>query len=154
MGKEITVTFTVPGQPRGKQRPRLARGGNTYTPRETVAYEKEVRGEYLQRLAKLQEDDPDREMFTRWYTGPVAVTITAYYDIPKSVSKKVRHEIEAGRQLPLKKPDTDNIAKIIIDALNGVAYKDDKQVVILEVEKAYGLPDMPHVEVTLTEWEA
>lgn len=133
MGKENTierwrVEFVVPGDPRGKQRPRLARGGATYTPRETVVYEKEVRAAYYRSLG--------REGYERPHDGPVAVSITAYYGIPKSATKAQREKI-ARDDRPLKKPDVDNVEKIIMDALNGVAYEDDKQVTDALIRKRY-----------------
>ena len=48
---------------------------------------------------------------------------------------------------PIKKPDMDNIAKIILDSLNGLAYLDDKQVTKLVIWKKYG--DIPKVEVNI-----
>ena len=50
---------------------------------------------------------------------------------------------------PAKKPDCDNIAKIILDSLNGIAYADDKQIISLSVEKYYG--DTPKVCLILQE---
>lgn len=82
---------------------------------------------------------------------PLKVKIIAYYDIPQSISKKKRQQMINNEILPTKKPDTDNIAKGILDALNGIAYLDDKQVVKLEVEKHYS--QNARVEVTIEELE-
>lgn len=76
--------------------------------------------------------------------------ITAFFDIPKSFSKKRIEEALEGCISPLKKPDADNIAKIICDALNGVAYKDDTQVVELRVRKIYAAE--PSVSVLIDEF--
>lgn len=73
--------------------------------------------------------------------GAVAVLIAAYFTPPKSDSKKERERKCAGLASCPLKPDVDNIAKIILDGLNGVAFKDDKQVVGLAVSKRY---DMTH----------
>ena len=50
---------------------------------------------------------------------------------------------------PTTKPDTDNIAKSILDSLNGIAYKDDKQIVSLKVDKYY--TEIPSVSVWISE---
>ena len=67
------------------------------------------------------------------------MTIIAYYEIPKSTTKKDRKRIEALDLHPTKKPDADNIAKTICDALNDLAYHDDSQIVMLMVMKRYTL---------------
>ncbi|MEX5590971.1 RusA family crossover junction endodeoxyribonuclease, partial [Pseudomonas urmiensis] len=67
--------------------------------------------------------------------------------IPSSTSKKNRIGMLNGDIYPTKKPDADNIAKAVTDALNGLAYKDDSQIVILSVYKQYG--ETPQVGVTI-----
>ena len=126
------MTFTIPGDPIGKERPRVVKG-HAYTPAKTKAYEDKVRWCFKQAHGKLIE-------------GPVAVAITAYHAIPRKASKAVREAMESGARLPLKKPDADNIAKAICDALNGIAYKDDSQIVALLVFKRFG---EPRVEVNI-----
>ena len=133
------VEFTVPGEPRGKGRPRFRRVGNyvqTYTPDETASYENLVKVEYQNQCAYMF----DRE-------DPLTMQIIAYYGIPKSVSKKKRNQMLDGEILPLKKPDADNVLKVIADALNGVAYHDDVQLVTVHIDRAYA--DVPRVEVTI-----
>ena len=68
---------------------------------------------------------------------PAAVRIEAVYGIPKSYSKKKRERALNGELAPTKKPDADNIAKVVCDALNGVAYVDDTQVIDLRVFKRF-----------------
>ena len=63
------------------------------------------------------------------------MSIKAYFKPNKSMSKK-QYNLLIGTEC-LKKPDSDNIAKIICDSLNGIAYKDDSQVAYLEIEKYY-----------------
>jgi len=133
------IAINIPGKPLGKQRPRMCRSGRTYTPNQTVNYETLV-----------------RELFAIEYpgfvpmSGPVDVTIRAVYAIPKSATKKRLAEIEAGRERPTKTPDVDNIAKIVTDALNGLAYDDDKQIVNLFVGKYYGSAPMVGVVIAET----
>lgn len=67
--------------------------------------------------------------------------------IPASKSKKFKEQALNGLQLPIKKPDVDNVAKIILDSISGIVYKDDKQIVKLTVSKKYS--DIPKVEVKI-----
>ena len=140
----MTITFTVPGSPQGKMRPRVVKRGNfvqTYTPDKTVSYENLVKLMYGQE-AKGRVFDREKSL---------RVLIVALYDIPQSTSKKRAELMRIGEIRPTKKPDLDNIAKIICDALNGVAYHDDAQVVDLKVVKYYS--DTPCVTVTIEEVE-
>ena len=81
--------------------------------------------------------------------APLEVHIIAYYEIPKSISKKKKQEMLEDKIRPTIKPDTDNIAKSILDSLNGIAYKDDKQIVSLKVDKYYA--EIPSVFVEIKE---
>lgn len=138
----MNICFTVPGEPRGKARPKVTRtkAGKslTYTPDKTVAYEELVRQRYLQ--AAGGERFPDGV--------PLALFVRAFYGIPKSTSKRKRAEIAAGACWPTKKPDFDNVFKILCDALNGIAYADDAQIVQASIHKCY-TPCTPHVEVSI-----
>lgn len=133
----MKVQFTVPGKPMGKQRPRVMRSGITFTPKETVNYET---------LVKLAYAQATREMFE----GPLHMEIRAYYEIPKSTSKKKAELMRTNVERPTKKPDIDNIVKIICDALNKVAYHDDSQIVGCEARKFYS--DNPRVEIEIGRW--
>lgn len=73
--------------------------------------------------------------------------IVAVYPVPASYSKRKRVAALAGDLLPAKKPDADNVAKIIADALGGLAYIDDAQITDLSVMKRYG--EQPEVRVKL-----
>lgn len=128
------VEFTVQGEPKGKGRPRFG-NGRTYTPKTTSEYEKTVLSAYVDkyRTSKLK--------------GEIWVQIRAYMGIPKSTPKKRRADM-IGRGV-LKRPDVDNIAKIILDALNGVAYDDDAQITRLIIAKKYA--EVPRVEVKMGE---
>ncbi|WP_415319821.1 RusA family crossover junction endodeoxyribonuclease [Clostridium perfringens] len=125
----------VTGKIRGKARPRICRG-HAFTPKDTVQYEKLVRDCY-----KNQDG--------RYLEGSIKALIIAYYKIPKSYSKKRVQAIRDGLEKPTKKPDADNIAKIILDSLNGVAYKDDSQIIELRVIKSY-TEDDERIEFKLT----
>lgn len=134
----MQVQFKIPGEPKGKGRPRFARRGpyvTTYTPLETASYEDMVRFEYRQAAGDT------------FFEGPVEMRILAAYKIPKNTSKKKRELMHAFKILPQKKPDADNVAKIIADSLNAVAYRDDTQITKLVVERIYA--DEPFVMVKL-----
>lgn len=131
--------FKIQGEPTGKGRPRFTKQGRTYTPKETVTYENWVK-------LCFKEAYP--------YATPTGerlrVHIEAYFTIPKSYSKKRRNACMDSSESPTKKPDCDNIAKIILDSLNGIAYLDDKQVVQLDVKKHYS--DEPCVVVRIEDF--
>ena len=119
--------FEVEGKPVGKGRPRFKRMGNfvqTYTPEKTAEYEKLVRLRFQNAGGVITDK-------------PVKIEIVAFFAPPKSVRKKQKQEMLANLILPTKKPDCDNIAKIVLDALNQIAYKDDSQVIELSVRKQY-----------------
>lgn len=132
------IKLMIPGEPCAKQRPRLGKG-YTYTPQKTVNYETLVRELYI-----LQN-------FRQQLEGELVMTVRAYFTIPKSASKKKAADMVSGRIRPTKRPDWDNVGKIISDALNGLAYHDDSQIVSATVEKWYSLE--PRVEVILMESE-
>lgn len=134
------MKLTVKGEPRGKQRPRFnMRTGSTYTPSETVAYEKAIRAAYYE--AGGNED-------TKCH-GAAALLIKAYYGIPKTAPKSAKDMMLQGLRKPNKKPDIDNVIKIVMDGLSGTAYDDDKQVVEVTAAKAYS--DEPRIEVWINE---
>lgn len=133
--------FVVEGKPVGKGRPRFKRMGNfvqTYTPAATADYEKLVRLRFQNAGGVITEK-------------PVRIKIVACFAPPKATKKKQKAEMLANLILPMKKPDADNIAKIILDALNKIAYKDDSQVIELSVKKIYS--DVAKVCVHIEEIE-
>ena len=131
----MNIQFVIPAAPRGKERPRFAKG-HTYTPKKTRDYEELVRREYIANGGKKLR-------------GPLKVTMFAIFPINASDSKAIRKRKMEGEIKPTKKPDCDNIAKVILDALNGVAYDDDKQIVDLYLQKKYGVAG--RVEVMIGE---
>ena len=136
----MKVKFTVPGEPRGKGRPRFTGiGRKPITPKGTVEYENLVRVEYeRQCLGKRFADDAQLDM-----------RITAYYTIPRSDSKRKQIAKSEHKIRPTKKPDMDNVVKAIADSLNGIAYRDDTQIVDCQIRKFYG--EVPCVVVTIQE---
>ena len=152
-----SVVFGILGDPQGKARPRFARRGklvSTYTPSTTQKYEELVR---YSALSARQ-----RNGITKPISADISLGIKAYFKIPKTYSKKRKERCLNGEERPSKKPDSDNIAKIVLDGLNPKIkvdhaqhkavcvheglYRDDKQVVSLKVDKYYS--DKPRVEIT------
>jgi len=134
------VTFTIPGEAVGKGRPRFIRAtGRTYTPEKTARYENLVRVCYAQQVGNRMFD---REI-------PLYMHVDIYMQVPKSVSKRKREMMLAGKILPTKKPDCSNILKAIEDGLNAVAYHDDSQIVAVTVTKRFG--EQPGVQVRIRE---
>ena len=144
--KKKSAYFVIDGKPQGKARartfynPKLGRV-QSMTPENTVLYENLVKQSFV------QQADKD----ARWFNKePLAVYITAFYPIPASTTKKDRQLICSGKLFPTKKPDADNVAKVICDALNGVAYGDDTQIIKLSILKAY-TEEQPRVQVCIEE---
>lgn len=130
-----SMIFTVPGKPFGKQRPRFARTGRAYTPDKTVVYENLIKTCFAE---KYPNHIP--------VSGAIRVTIGAVFPIPQSWTKKKKNAAIAGTIRP-KKPDWDNIGKIVCDALNGIAYADDSAIYCGQVEKRFG--DIPALHVLI-----
>ena len=75
--------------------------------------------------------------------GPLAVSLTMYMPHPKTGKRRHFHQMT---------PDVDNLAKIILDAMNGIVYHDDKQIVCLTVKKRYcRVGDEPRTDVIVEE---
>lgn len=129
------LEFTVDGEPVGKGRPRFTRNGHAYTPEKTADYEQLVKLYFRNKY-------PDFKPFEK--DIPLSVIIYAHFPYPKNAGK-----IKRMYMIPTKKPDSDNIAKIICDSLNGLAYHDDSQIVELTVHKKYS--SSPCVKVFIKE---
>ena len=124
------VSFTVPGEPQGKGRPRVGKiGGHArmFTPAKTVAYEGLIAHAAQQAMAGAVPMD---------CACQVQMIITV--SVPASWSKKKQAAAIAGQVMPTKKPDTDNVVKAVFDGMNGVVWRDDVQAVDLFVRKRYG----------------
>lgn len=136
----MKIVFTIPGEPTGKGRPRFMQVGNftrAYTPQKTTAYETLVKWAFQAKCGGKKF--PDGAMLD--------ARLITYYGVPKSASKKKRQAMLEGVIRPTKKPDIDNVCKIVLDSLNGIAYHDDTQVVDCQVRKFYS--ENPRVVVTI-----
>lgn len=136
----IKINFSIPGNPQGKERPRATRTADgrmtVYTPEKTRLYEKLVKCMFMQTGYTMIP----KHMY-------IQCSIIAFFSPAQSTSKKRLDKMLSGEIIPTKKPDLDNIAKAVLDALNGVAFYDDSQVVDLEISKRYAAA--PRVDVEL-----
>jgi len=138
----MQIEFTIPGEPVPQARPRASRQGNRvvmYDPPKSRNYKK-----YVELIARQYAPK-------KLYEGELEMEIKIYRPIPKSTTKKNRALKNAGIKRPIVKPDNSNYAKGIEDALNGIIYKDDSQIVDLKISKFYS--DDPRVEVKIRELE-
>ena len=136
------ISFTIPGAPVGKGRPRFARRGNfvtTYTPERTASYENLVK---FHAAMAMKNGKP-------LLKGALSVLFSIHAPIPASWSKKQKEAALKQELRPTTKPDLDNCAKLLADAMNGIVYDDDKQIVDMLVRKQYS--DTPRVEIKVME---
>lgn len=133
------LEFTVFGEPQGKARPRFTRMGRAYTPKKTADYEKYIQEVFM-------------DCYPRWskpLETDLKMTVIALFEPAESYSKRKKADCLEGLIRPHKKPDLDNIAKVVLDALNGLVYVDDKQVTDLRVRKRYDT--VARVEIRIKE---
>lgn len=130
--------FEVPGKIIGKGRPRLnSYTGAVYTPTRTKDYETLVEQYFLLKYPRYTPIE-----------GRVQVEINANFEVPKSAKKADKELMLENKINPTKKPDIDNIVKIVLDAMNGIAFKDDTQITKLQVEKTYSLNESVAIKIS------
>jgi len=140
-----SVTFQVPGKPQGKARARTVYNAHlkhcvSYTPENDLLYENLIKTMYMQASGGIRFEKET----------PVTLRIIARFEPPKSASKKRQQQMLSGDIPPLKKPDIDNIVKVVADALNGAAYHDDTQIVFTIAKKAYSAVE--GLDITVEEY--
>ena len=122
------VQFEVVGELVGKGRPKFSTVNGfprAYTPTKTKNYESRIKESYL-KVSGYKS------------LKSLKITVVAYCEPPKSKSNKFKEGAYSNQFDPTTKPDIDNILKCVLDALNDVAYADDKQIVELNARKCYG----------------
>ena len=134
----MAFRFIVDIPPTGKARPRMTRSGHVYTPKETVEAERKIAEAFLAAGGKCIPKGCE-----------VGMEVTAYFPIPRSFSQRKREAVAYREIFPTKKPDADNILKLAADALNGVAYADDAQIVRMEISKEYSDDAEGYMEITI-----
>ena len=137
------MIFEVKGSPQGKARARTfyySRIGKmqSITPESTKSYEDLLRWSYVSAGGKYLGS-----------TVYLKVEISARYEIPKTWSKKKREQALNGYIKPKVKPDCDNVIKVILDALNTIAYYDDTQVISVTCRKKYAEEGTVFVKIEL-----
>lgn len=135
------MKLIIPIAPVPQGRPRFARRGNfvtTYDDPKSKRFKNEIKT-YVNRL--------DLAPFDKY--KPLKVKIMYFIPLLKSFSKKRVQEAEKGQYLPVKRPDLDNYTKGVLDALNGLLFHDDGQVVKLYTEKYYS--EQPRIEIEISE---
>jgi Holliday junction resolvase RusA-like endonuclease len=135
----MLLSITIPGVPVAKGRPRVTSAGKfprVYTPAKTRRYEDLIRCEAV---SAMNGDKPLEE--------PVCLSVTAYVQPPKSLSKKRRQEAIDGTLKPSTRPDVDNYAKAALDGCNAIIFRDDSLVTDLIVRKRYS--ERPRLVITV-----
>lgn len=136
----MSFTFTVHGVPKGKGRPRFARMGNfvkTYTDQKTQIAEGDIKLAYLNTKDRPQEP----------ISNQISLSVSFFMPIPASLSAKKQSALNGSYHS--KKPDIDNLLKAVLDALNGVAFRDDSLICSVVCFKVYNT--VPKTVVTITE---
>ena len=129
--------FEVPGKIIGKGRPRLnSYTGQVYTPTRTKDYENLIIQYFMLKYPRFKP-----------FESRVSVEITANFEVQKNKKKSDKALMLENKINPLKKPDIDNIVKIILDAMNECAFKDDTQITKLAVEKKYAQEESIYVKI-------
>jgi Holliday junction resolvase RusA-like endonuclease len=144
----FSIRFEVIGDPvaKGRARSRIVKPKSKsqfvshYTPKKTVAGENKIATAGA--LAMISHEIQ---------AGPLELTVDAYFKIPASWPKAKRADALAGRIRPTSKPDWDNIGKLASDALNGVVWLDDSQIVSASTQKFYA--GDPSTVITVRSWE-
>ena len=137
----MKIHISVEGEPVAKARPRMnRRTGNVYTPKKTAMFEALIRDSALRAMKGK-----------KMLTGAVKIAVTAFFSVAGSWSRVKKANALTGRLRHTKRPDLSNVIKSVEDAMNGVVYKDDSQIVMLWGGKGYSL--MPRIEIDVEEVE-
>ena len=132
-----------PGVPQGRPRAvRMGAGVRMYDPPKSKAYKQMV-------AAKVRSYMKINGIQT--ITEPIAVHLNFYFTPPKSYTKKKLKLIEEGKLHYTKSVDADNLAKGVLDACNKILFKDDSQIVELNITKQYGKEDCVEVSLEVLE---
>lgn len=129
----------IEGNPVAKGRPRFTKRGFAYTPAKTKSAEEAI--------AWAWKEITKNNIYLE--NKPIRLHIDFYREIPKSTSKKRKIMMENKEILPTVKPDIDNYLKLVLDGLNGIAYKDDNLICDLRTRKFYS--ENPRIEIEMSE---
>jgi Holliday junction resolvase RusA-like endonuclease len=126
----MQIMFTIYGEPVPKGRPRFSTRGKfpvAYTPEKTKNYESDVG---MMAKAAMGASNP--------LEGALEAFIYVTFAVPASYSKKRTEACLSDSEKHTKKPDLDNICKILFDGMNGIVFKDDSQITSIHATKVYG----------------
>lgn len=137
----MQIEFIIEGKVKPKQSFRYTRFGHKYTPRDVKQYARDIQYSFYAKYPKW--------LPSMFFEKPLRADIEVFIKMPQSFSKIKKQRAIAGEIRPLIKPDVDNCTKNIFDALNGIVYPDDKQIVELSVAKYYS--DTDYVKVLIQE---
>jgi Holliday junction resolvase RusA-like endonuclease len=134
------IELNISGKPEGKSRPRFGSGGRVYTPRKTEVAEREIRAAWEEQGRPRLPD------------GPIEIEIVLIVERPRGHFNTKGELNKKGRSMPFphnKKPDVDNAVKLVMDALNTRAYRDDVQICKATVTREWG--DIAFTQIRLNE---
>ena len=132
----MSIFFRIDGKPVPKQSTRFA-GFRAFTPKKIKEYAEKVRHSFLM-----------NNIYWNYQSeNPVKVKIDVFVSMPKKFNKKLKQSALEQKIRPVTRPDVDNIAKGILDPLNGLVWADDRQVYFLSIEKHYAECDYITVEI-------
>lgn len=135
------MKLTIPIEPKPQPRPRVTAHGkfaHAYEPASITLYKRVVAATYQSYFGAVKPTEK-----------AIAVDVVFYRPIQKYLSKREHAKRVNGEHLPVVKPDVDNYVKAVLDALNGVAFKDDSQIIKLKAQKLYS--ENPRTEIEITE---
>ena len=135
----MQIEFIIEGKVKPKQSFRYTRFGHKYTPRDVKQYARDIQYSFYAKYPKW--------LPSMFFEKPLRAEIEVYIKMPQSFSKTKKQRAIAGEIRPLIKPDVDNCTKNIFDALNGIVYPDDKQIVELSVKKFYSETEYVKVRI-------
>jgi len=133
-------SIAIPGDPLGKQRAAPGSHRNMYTPTKTRDYMRRVGFIWVAKYGGLI------------LNGPLAIDIKFYIRRPKVHYGTGKNLLKLKKSAPfwcLRKPDNDNIEKIIYDGLNAIAFVDDSQIVLNRTQKFWSNNHNPRVDVII-----
>lgn len=134
----IERKFIIPGKAVPKARPRVTKKGFTYTPKTTKDFEKLVRDSYIAEFGGNSLFPPQM---------PLAMVVEFQFQPPKSWSRQKKKKAIDKEIYPISRPDVDNLLKGVQDALNGVAYPDDSQIIAITARKTYSTYEQTRVAI-------
>ena len=137
MRTNMIYELEIEGKIVGKERPRVnLNNGRVYTPNKTKDYENYIRECFCLTYPSFKQIE-----------GRVSIEIVAFRTIPKNSSKVMTQKMLNDEISPVVKPDIDNIGKVVLDALNKFAFKDDNQVCKFMIQKKYCLEEKIYIKV-------